>query len=150
MTAKDIISAVDELKPNEYTKPQKLAWLTQLDRQLLVDVILKRLNSIYRTEPSEPQAGDLWLDGSILKRYSDGNQAEWAEVFPYTSEDDVLLFDEYAREVYIWYLITQIDLFNMEYTRYNNSSAMLNQAYADLERRYNRSVGLPDYRWNIF
>ena len=145
MTANDIISKVDELKPNEYSTAQKLMWLTQADRQLLVDVILKRGNSIAQIEPQSPTEGDLWLDGSILKRYT----TEWNPVFPYNTSDAVLLFDEYAEEFYQWYLMTQIDLFNSEYTRYNNSAEMLNRAYQDLERRYNRSVDLPEYRFNI-
>lgn len=145
MTANDIISKVDLLKPNEYTTSQKLMWLTQADRQLLVDVILKRGNNIAKTEPESPAEGDLWLDDTILKRYT----SEWKEVFPYTTSEAVLLFDDYAEEFYQWYLMTQIDLFNAEYTRYNNSSEMLNRAYSDLERRYNRAVPLPEYRFNI-
>lgn len=145
MTANDIISKVDLLKPNEYSTSQKLMWLTQADRQLLVDVILKRGNSIAKTEPESPTEGDLWLDDTILKRYT----SEWKEVFPYTTSEAVLLFDEYAEEFYQWYLMTQIDLYNAEYTRYNNSSEMLNRAYSDLERRYNRAVPLPEYRFNI-
>lgn len=145
MTANDIISKVDQLKPNEYSTAQKLMWLTQADRQLLVDVILKRGNKIAAAQPQSPTEGDLWLDDTILKRYT----SEWKEVFPYTTSEAVLLFDEYAEEFYQWYLMTQIDLYNAEYMRYNNSSEMLNRAYQDLERRYNRAVPLPVYRFNI-
>ena len=145
MTANNIITAVDQLKPNEYTTSQKLMWLTQIDRQLLVDIILKHANTIAGTEPESPTAGDLWLDGSTLKRYSSG----WDQVFPYATSSAVLLFDESAEEVYQWYLFTQIDLYNAEYIRYNNSSEMFNRAYADLERRYNRSTARPEYRFKL-
>ena len=145
MTCNEIITAVDALKPNEYTTSQKLELLTYLDRVMLEDILLSHANNICTAEdaPESPDAGQLWLDISgdsmVLKRFTTDNLFE--EVFPYTNTSDILLFDDTAAEIYRLYLMVQIDFYNSEYTRYNNDSAMFNEAYSRFERAFTRIKG---------
>ena len=44
-------------------------------------------------------------------------------------------------DVYIWYIIRNIDLYNNEIARYNNSNAMYNNAYLTYSDYYTRSHG---------
>lgn len=121
MTVKDIITDTDVLKTNQYNDDQKRAWLSDLDKRIYNDLIVTR---------------------------ADFNEEEDEVVFPYEDTDHELILD--SRDMYIYYLMAQIDFFNAEYTRYNNEMAAFNAAYADAAYRFNRQNVAKATRWTNF
>lgn len=147
MTCGDIIALLDQLKPNEYSDEEKLAWLTQIDRQIFTDIVLTHYNSVAQGEaPADPADGQLWWVDPDLYRWSDG---EWVKVFPYHQTSDELLLGEDAGEMYRLYLMSQIDFYNADYERYNNTSALYNSVYSRLEKTYNRTKRAASRRFRL-
>ncbi len=113
MKTMEAIASIDELKPNGYSLEVKLAWLS-------------------------------YLDGMIKREIIDTHQgAEMTEFTAYdvnTDEQTELLVQEpFAQELYISFLENQIDYFNGETAKYNNSLMKYQGAYAAYSRWYNRT-----------
>lgn len=112
MTIVEAITKIDELKPNQYTQPTKIAWLSSLDAQIKAEII-------------DTHEG---ADGQPFKEYTDN-----------TDIDTVLLVPTPYEDLYIAWLEAKIDYTNGEYTKYNNSITLFNDRYAAFERYYNRT-----------
>jgi hypothetical protein len=111
MTILDAISRIDRLKPNSYSTPDKVRWLSTLD-------------GIVRTEIIDTHEGG---EDVVFKGYTDDT--------PLTTE---LLIPAPYDEVYIHYLEMQIDYANGEHVKYNNSAIAYNSALSSFEKYYNR------------
>jgi len=109
MTIKEILDKTDTLKPNQYSAADKMDWLSDLDGRVLQEVILQHER-----------------DGDV------------PELPRYTDQTEELLAEDTYCDLYVYYLMAQIDFYNAEYIRYNNSSAAFNQAYSDYARNYHR------------
>lgn len=112
MKLSEAIARLDELKPNSFSKGQKLFWLSALDETVKREII------------------DLHEGG------------ESCAFIPYDENsrgDTQLLVPAPYDEVYLRYLEAQIDYANGEYERFNNSNAMYGAAYTAFARWYNRS-----------
>lgn len=112
MTLNEAITRTDALKPNGFTRAQKLAWLSALDGGVTAEVI------------NTHEGG------------------EWVEFSPYTEQSDdstVLLIPAPYDEVYQRYLEAQMDYANGEFERFNNSNAMYTAAYTAFVNYYNRT-----------
>lgn len=109
MTAGEVISAVDALRPNQYTTEQKLHWLRLLDGQIRLEL----------TESHE-------------------EADKTADEGEYTVDTELLAPMPYAGELYTAYLFSRIDLFNAEIQKYNQSAALLSAAWRQLADWYNR------------
>lgn len=111
MKVREAIDRVDGLKHNTYTYGEKVEWLSELDG------IIK--NQIIDTHESD--------DEVFFYGYTEDNmETELLVEAPY----DVL---------YIRWLEAQIDYYNGEIARYNNSMMMYQTAYDTYERYYNRT-----------
>lgn len=113
MTIKECLEKADALRPNAYTKAEKLAWLTALEVRLYTETVLRH------------------------------EGAEEFSLGPYTeetSEDTPLLFKPPHDEMYLYYLMMMMDLYNNELVKYPNSSALFNTAYQDAVAAYTRQV----------
>lgn len=111
MTIIEAITRVDNVKPNSYSQPEKIKWLSELDG------LIKK---------------------EIIDTHEGGENVKFSG---YTDDVDlttVLLVPAPYDEIYIRYLETQIDYANGEYNKYNNSMAGYNAAYITFERYYNR------------
>lgn len=111
MTIIDAITRTDAQKPNGYSQPEKVRWLSTLD-------------GIVKKEIIDTHEGG---EDVIFEGYGDDT--------PLTAE---LLIPAPYDEVYIRYLEMQIDYANGEYGKYNNSAAAYNTAFSDYEKYYNR------------
>lgn len=109
MTIKEMIDKTDALKPNQYSAADKMDWLSDLDGRIMQEVILRHEHGV---------------DLPVFSRYTDATA-------------ELLVEDTYS-DLYVYYLMAQIDFYNAEYIRYNNSSAAFNQAYADYARNYHQ------------
>ena len=111
MTIGEAIDQVDQLKPNGFTDGEKVRWLSEVDARIWDEIILTHAH------PAD---------------------AEWHEYTDDTDRDTQLLAYKPYDTLYRYWLEAQIDLYNMELDKYNNSSAMFNAAYRDFAAAHNR------------
>ena len=110
MRVMDAIDRIDSLKHNTYSNCEKIEWLSLIDGMIKDQII------------------DTHEDGEdiVFEGYSDKDMGKELLVkAPY----DVL---------YIRWLEAQIDYYNGEINRYNNSMVMFQTAYDTYDRYYNR------------
>lgn len=112
MTIIEMITDVDTLKPNGYGQIYKTQWLSQLDGRIKHDII------------DTHEGGE----GVSFSGYDAETPLSTELLVPHPYDD-----------VYRYWLEAQIDYANGEYTKYNNSMAMFNEAYSAYERHYNRT-----------
>lgn len=107
----ELISLIDETKPNQYTKEQKVRWLSEVEGMVADD---------------------------ILNNY-EGEQIEF-ESYDYDRdmERELLLPDRFS-DVYINYISAKIDFQNMETEQYNNDVAMFEAAMEQFKKYYIRT-----------
>lgn len=111
MTIIEAISRIDAVNPNNYTQPEKVAWLSTLD-------------GVVKKEIIDTHEG---ADAVTFSGYNEG-----------TPLDTELLVPAPYDEVYLFWLQSKIDYWNGEMGKYNNSISMYNTAYANFEKAYNR------------
>ena len=113
MTINEAITKTDELKPNSYPYLTKVKWLSTIDERVR----------------------------HLMDRYADAERAD-DNLLPYDEQTDpnaLLLLPSAFDELYVHYISAQIDYFNEEYDRFNNSNAMFDGVWGDFERWYNRN-----------
>lgn len=111
MTIIEAINRIDAVNPNNYTQPEKVAWLSTLD-----GVIKKEIIDTH--------------EGAEAVTFAGYNEE--------TPLDTELLVPAPYDEVYLFWLQSKIDYWNGEMGKYNNSIMMYNQAYENFEKAYNR------------
>ena len=112
MTIIEAIHAIDSVKPNSYSQPDKVRWLSTLDGLVKVEII-----------DTHEGAENVTFTG-----YNDS-----------TPLDTELLIKAPHDKIYVSWLQSQIDYANEETAKYNNSSAVYNHAYSEYENYYNRT-----------
>ena len=112
MTIGKIIAEVDALRENAYTRAQKLQWLSRVEEALFQKVILT---------------------------HEGAEEITYTPITADSPDTQPLLAPDAFAEVYLYYLLTQIDLHNGEVTRYNNSSALYNIAFLEFAGSWNRA-----------
>lgn len=112
MTIMEALYRIDGLKPNTYSQPEKIKWLSSLD-------------GIIKSE--------------IIDTHEDGYADEFKGYDENADLTTVLLVPAPYDDIYLRWLETQIDYANGEYGKYNNSIAMYNTAYTAFANYYNRT-----------
>lgn len=112
MTIIEAINRIDSLKPNNYTQEDKIAWLSNLDGIIKIEIIDTH-------EGSE----DVSFNGYTTD----------------TALDTVLLVPFPYDDIYLKWLEAQIDYTNGETARYENSMTAYNAAYDTFQKYYNRT-----------
>lgn len=110
MTILEAIHKVDTVKPNSYTQPEKIKWLSTLD-------------GIIKTEIIDTHEGG---EGIVFDGYHDD-----------TDLDTQLLVPAPYDDIYIRWLEARIDYANNEYNKYNNSATAYNTDFEAYARHYN-------------
>lgn len=113
MTIGEAIRRADEAKPNAIEKRDKVRWLSDVDE------------TVYR---------------KLIRTHRGGGALEFDGYTDQTPDDTLLFAVQPYDEMYVYYLMAQIDLWNNELDRYQNSQALYNQAYAEYANHYNRSI----------
>lgn len=111
-TIQRVVQHVDSVKPNKYDDAQKIGWLNELEGRIYNELLKKH-------EGFE----DVTFEG-------------YDENTPGGTE---LLIQGSYSDVYIKWLMCQIDFHNAEILRYNGSATMFNSAWADLANWINRT-----------
>ena len=111
MKVAEIIAAIDELRPNEYSASMKTKWLSECEGTI-VDEVLNR---------------------------AEGNEIEF-EGYDYETdqEKETLLPDRFA-DIYLHYIRAKIELYDDETTNYNNAVAIHQASYAQYAAWYRRT-----------
>ena len=112
MTIIEAINRIDMLKPNNYSQPDKIAWLSTLDG------IIKK---------------------EIIDTHEGSENVTFVGYNSDTALDTILIVPEPYDDIYIKWLEAQIDYANADTKRYANSMIMYNTAYSAFERYYNRT-----------
>lgn len=112
MTIIEMITDVDAMKPNGYEQLFKVQWLSQIDGRVKHDII------------DTHEGGE----GVAFDGYNADTPLETELLIPHPYDD-----------VYRYWLEAQIDYANGEYTKYNNSMSMFNEAYSAYQRHYNKT-----------
>ena len=112
MTIAEAISLVDKLKPNQYTEPMKISWLSKLDGQVFKE--------IFQTHADNPIDS---FDGY--------------ENAPVNTE--LLIPYPYDEDIYNYFLQANIDKENGETAKYNQSITLYNNAFLSFQNYYNRT-----------
>lgn len=105
-TISQIIASFDAQKPNSVDTNIKIDWLSELDCQVNNEIISLNEETEFK-----------------------GYNAD-------TDMDCELLIPEAFKEAYIYWLMSKVDFFNAEYTRYNNDIIMFNNKYNDYKAFY--------------
>ncbi|MBE5873774.1 MAG: hypothetical protein E7287_05115 [Lachnospiraceae bacterium] len=116
MTIKECIDEVDSVKPNQYSIPEKVRWLSFVDG-LVINEVLK-MHEDYDSKYDEFAGYDADKLGTKLIVEA-----------PYDS-------------LYVAYLKMKIDEENGETAKYNNSATMFN-SYMTVYKRYYHNRHLP-------
>lgn len=111
MTLLEAVHKIDTVKPNSYTQPEKIKWLSTLD-------------GIIKSEIIDTHEGG---EGVVFEGYDDESDL-----------DTVLLVPAPYDDIYIRWLEARIDYANGEYGKYNNSMTAYNDAYSLFANHYNR------------
>jgi hypothetical protein len=111
MKVREAIDRVDSLKHNTYSNVEKVEWLS------LIDGIIK---------------------DEIIDTHEDGEDVVF-EGYTEKDMDKELLVKAPYDVLYIRWLEAQIDYYNGEIARYNNSMMMYQTAYDTFDRYYNRT-----------
>lgn len=115
MTIMEALYRIDELKPNTYSQPEKIKWLSSLDGVIKSEII----------DTHELREGE---EDIVFEGYGEN-----------AALTTVLLVPAPYDDIYLRWLEAQIDYSNGEYGKYNNSIAMYNTAYTAFSNHYNRT-----------
>lgn len=112
MTIAEVISKVDDLKPNTYTTEDKIGWLSNLDFRVRSQIIDAHENS----------------DPVFFYGYNSLSDLETELLVPAPYD-----------EMYLRWLEAMIDYHNSDDDRYNNAIILFNNAYEGYKKHYTRT-----------
>jgi hypothetical protein len=112
MTIMDAIGRIDELKPNSFSQSEKIKWLSFLD-------------GVIKSE--------------IIDTHEGGDDVNFIGYTEDVDSTTVLLVPAPYDDIYLKWLEAQMDYYNGEYGKYNNSLVAYNDAYAMYQKHYNRT-----------
>ena len=112
MTVEELLTKIDELKPNHYSETRKIEWLNQVEEQIYFNVILQH------------------------EGYKDVEYCRYVTVDEHGG--NTLLASGMYEDLYRHYIEGQIDYANQEIGKYNNSSEMYNHLYSEFTKWYRR------------
>lgn len=112
MTIAEMIAQVDSLRRNTYEQPEKIRWLSQLDQR---------------------------VKSRIIDTHEGGSHVTFTGYDEDTDEGTVLLVPAPYDEMYLHYLIAQIEYFDQQESRYNNANRLFESVWNDYACWYNRT-----------
>lgn len=132
MTIEEAKAQLTALKPNYATDSQIVLWLSNLDEDIWQNIISRHDDTALVEEYDD--------DGELITDMPDPTPYEMVEGEGEDTLPDVtLLVPEPYSELYLHFLAAQIDYWNGEITRYNNSMAKYNEKYDDYMAWFNRT-----------
>lgn len=112
ITIGEVLSLVDSIKPNTRTAEEKILWLNNIDRMVYEE---------------------------IIKAHEGFENVEFDGYDENTPQTQTLLIPKhYGADIYRFFIETQIDLANAEYSKYNTSMQLFQMAYNNYAQAYTR------------
>ncbi len=111
MTLTEAIARIDALKHNTYSREDKIRWISNLDGMVKHQVIDTHVGA----------------DAVSFAGYNENTPADTALLVPAPYD-----------ELYLWWLSAQIDFYNGEFGRYNNSIVLFNTGFSVYKELYHR------------
>ena len=112
MTLADLIAYVDQIRPNAFDKDVETGWVNEIEHKIFDQIINKAV-------------GNTAVDPTPYL-YDENGEAE-------------LLVDDAHKDVYVTYLLAQMDFANMELDRYSADAAMHQAAWQEYAAEYRRN-----------
>lgn len=141
MTAQQAIERANEMKAgNAVPDELKLEWLTELDGMIYKDCVLTHLHDFRFSRWWTKDEDGKWIFKAAPKYTQDNS-------------DETLIVDAPDEAVYIYWLISKIDLFSQEEHRYNVDFAQFEDAFRVFKARYHRThtpVPNPSIKVGVF
>lgn len=110
MTIQDVITNIDNIKPNQYDEGTKLDWINQIE------------NKVYQ----------------MMKLRKGSEDIKKPHITIESDYDETLLIPDTYSDIYMHYLSAKIDYYNGETKRYNNSMIMFNSSMEEFENYWYR------------
>ena len=111
MNIQKALDLADSMKPNMMAKHVKIAFLQELDQKIYKEILLK-----HKHEEEEEN----------MPEYGDGDEGK-----------DLLVPAPYDI-LYMYWLMSKIDLLNQEIDKYNNDRALFENAYEEMSDWWTR------------
>ena len=132
MTIDEAIERCDRMKPNAYSRADKIRWLSELDGRVMRDIVQTHEGKQPETGETDTVVGEAPQDKETEGGHKPGEAGTWFIGYDEnTPGGTALLAPSPYEDIYIKYLFMQIDFNNAEFTRYNNSAAMFQAVYSD-------------------
>lgn len=125
MKITEIINRVDNLRPNQIDDSTKREWLSDLELILINEVVLTHELPRWAEEHETYQ------------RFLETNGK--GPLFDDYNDNELLIPAPYGRDVYYWWLVSEIDLIEGNTERYANDFQMYNNACLTYKDWYNRT-----------
>jgi len=133
MTILEAITQTRNVKPNQYDDNLLVRWLSEIEGLIYHEYIVWHLP---KEEPKMVPEEELETD---VEQPVDP-EPEFPRMYdPETDMDTVLFVPDPYSSVYVQFLCAQIDYYNGEMNRYNNSMVMYNVALKAFIDYYNRN-----------
>ena len=113
MTIQQVLDRVDEMKPNTMSKGLKMAWLNEIEGLLHSEIIMKHEHT-----PEE----------AVCPHYDTG-----------TDPGTELIVPTVYAELYSYWLISKIEIQNMEIDKYNTDRTLFNNSYETFSDYWTRN-----------
>ena len=138
MTIQEALDIVDEMKPNMMSRKMKIKYLTQIEQLIFSEIVNKHYDG--NRPPINPY--NEHTDPLEIPPEEDIPQPPEPRSMPrYTEQTDdgteLIIPDPYAM-VYVYWLMTKIDMQNQEDARYNIDRAHFENAYETMSDWYTR------------
>ncbi len=108
VTLEEVLEGIDSLKPNSFSREEKVGWLSALDGQIFREIIAVHEGAVAPSLPYDPNRGNCRL----------------------------LVSEPYGRELYLAFLENTMDHYNGDTLRFNNSLERFAALYNNFFRRY--------------
>ena len=139
MKIQDAINIADIMKPNMMPAGAKVLYLQELDQLIYKEILLKHVHTaaeevlpVYVTDPEDEEAQENEGEG-------EGTEEETEPAEYVVPDMDLLVPDPYGNEMYMYWLMSKIDLLNQEIDKYNNDRALFENAYDTMSDWWTRT-----------
>ena len=113
MNIQEALDMADAMKPNMMPRTIKIGFLQDLDQKIYSELLMK-----HKHEEAQEVKPEYNADTDAGK--------------------ELLAPDPYARELYMYWLMSQIDMQNREFENFNNDRAMFDNQYEQLSDWWTR------------
>ena len=129
MTIQQAIDMADTMKPNMMPQDTKVLFLQEIDQLIYKEILLKHAHT----------AEEEVLPVYVTPADEEAEDAEEQEEESDSGDDRELLVPDPYSMLYLYWLMSKIDLLNQEIDKYNNDRALFESAYETMSDWWTRT-----------